>query len=274
MADFIHSDLGFRQAGDVVEVTLSGNAANVRLLDSSNFQSYRSGRQHRYIGGLAKQSPARLQLPNSGHWHVVVDMQGLQGTTRASFRVIPGSALRPLPPIQQATPQLRTIAENLAQAPPSGGSDERDYDVFISHAAEDKDAIVRPLAHALRQHGLSVWYDEFALRIGDSLRRKIDTGISRSRFGIIVLSPAFFAKGWPRYELDGLVTRAISGKQVLLPLWHGVSKDEVVSQSPSLADKVALRTSDYTIAEIAAEITSVVRPDQDDTEELSRTDVG
>lgn len=274
MADFIHSDLGFRQAGDVVEVTLSGNAANVRLLDSSNFHAYRSGRQHRYIGGLAKQSPARLQLPNSGHWHVVVDMQGLQGTTRASFRVIPGSALRPLPPIQQNTPQLRTIAENLAEAPPGGDSDERDYDVFISHAAEDKDAVVRPLAHALRQHGLSVWYDEFALRIGDSLRRKIDTGISRSRFGIIVLSPAFFAKGWPQYELDGLVTIAVSGKQVLLPLWHGVSKDEVVSQSPSLADKVALRTSDYTIAEIAAEITSVVRPDQGDAEELSRTDVG
>jgi Domain of unknown function (DUF1883) len=91
MADFIHSDLGFRQAGDVVEITLSGSAANVRLLDSSNFQAYQSGRQHRYIGGLAKQSPVRLQVPNPGHWHVAVDMQGLQGTTRASFRVIPAA---------------------------------------------------------------------------------------------------------------------------------------------------------------------------------------
>ena len=77
MADFIHSDLGFRQAGDVVEITLSGNAANVRLLDNSNFEDYRNGRQHRYIGGLAHQSPVRLKLPNSGHWHVAVDMQGL-----------------------------------------------------------------------------------------------------------------------------------------------------------------------------------------------------
>jgi hypothetical protein len=260
MADFIHSDLGYRQAGDVVEITLSGNAANVRLLDNSNFHAYRNGRQHRCIGGLAQQSPVRLQLPNSGHWHVAVDMQGLRGTTRAAFRVIPAAALRPLPPIQQRTPQLRTIAENLAELPPTDGSDERDYDVFISHAAEDKDSVVRPLAHALRDDGLSVWYDEFTLQIGDSLRRKIDAGISRSRFGIVVLSPAFFAKGWPQYELDGLVTMAVSGKQVLLPLWHGVSKDEVVSYSPSLADKVALRTSDYTIAEIADEITSVVRP--------------
>jgi hypothetical protein len=265
MVDFIHSDLGYRRAGDVVEITLSGSAANVRLLDSSNFEAYRNGRQHRYFGGLATQSPVRLQVPNPGQWHVAVDMQGLRGTARASFRVIPASALRPLPPIQQNTPQLQAIAENLAEAAPSTDSETRDYDVFISHAAEDKDAAVRPLAHALRERGLSVWYDEFALRIGDSLRRKIDSGIARSRFGIIVLSPAFFAKGWPQYELDGLVTMATSGKQVLLPLWHGISKDEVVRQSPSLADKVALRTADYTIDEIAEEITSVVRRGWDNT---------
>jgi hypothetical protein len=268
MPDFIDSDLGFRRAGDVVEIILSGSAANVRLLDGSNFQAYRNGRQHRYIGGLARTSPVRLRIPNSGNWHVVVDMQGLQGTTRASFRVIPGAALRPLPPIQENTPQLRAIAENLAESPPSGDSGERDYDVFISHAAEDKDAVVTPLVDALRERGLSVWYDKFVLRIGDSLRRKIDAGISRSRFGIVVLSPSFFAKGWPQYELDGLVTMTVSGKQVLLPLWHGISKDEVVSQSPSLADKVALRTSDYTIDEIAEEITSVVRPDHENAQDL------
>ncbi len=90
------------------------------------------------------------------------------------------------------------------------------------------------------------------------MRRKIDAGIARSRFGIVVLSPAFFAKDWPQYELDGLVTMSVSGKQVLLPLWHGTSKDEVMNHSPSLADKVALRTSDYSIEEIAEEIAAVV----------------
>ncbi|MFL6127937.1 MAG: toll/interleukin-1 receptor domain-containing protein [Mycobacteriales bacterium] len=98
----------------------------------------------------------------------------------------------------------------------------------------------------------------------DSLRRKIDTGIAASRFGIIVLSGPFFAKGWPQYELDGLVTMAVSGKQVLLPLWHGISKDEVVRQSPSLADKVAIRTSDCSIEEIADEISAVVLEDRDE----------
>src|SRR5690606_41724243 len=67
-------------------------------------------------------------------------------------------------------------------------NDIREHDVFISHASEDKDEIVRPLAIALRNAGLSVWYDEFELKIGDSLRQKIDKGLSKSRFGIVVLS--------------------------------------------------------------------------------------
>ena len=105
----------------------------------------------------------------------------------------------------------------------------RDYDVFISHASEDKDAVVRPLAHALSDGGLTVWYDEFELRIGDSLRRKIDTGLAKSRFGIVVLSRSFFGKGWTNYELDGLVTRAVSGEQVLLPIWHEITKQELIA---------------------------------------------
>ena len=79
--------------------------------------------------------------------------------------------------------------------PPTNPDNDRTFDVFISHASEDKDAIVRPLAIALQQHGLEVWYDEFELRIGDSLRRKIDKGLAHSRFGVVVLSQYFFAKG-------------------------------------------------------------------------------
>jgi Domain of unknown function (DUF1883)/TIR domain len=257
---FIDNDLGYRQAGDVIEVTLT-SGANVRLMDSSNFNPYRNGRQHRYIGGLARESPVRIQIPNSGNWHVAIDMQGLRGSTRAGVQVIPANALGPLPPIQQNRPMLQDIAQNVAEMTSVGAAEgSREYDVFISHATEDKEEVVRPLAHALREKGLDVWYDEFELRIGDSLRRKIDAGIARSSFGVVVLSSSFFAKGWPQYELDGPVTMAASGKQVLLPLWHGVSKDEVVGYSPSLADRVALRTSDYTIEEIATEITAVVRP--------------
>ena len=94
---FVRNDLGYRKGGEVVEVSLTGSAANVRLMDSSNFNAYKSGRQHRYRGGLVKRSPSHLRIPHSGHWYVTVDMQGLRGRTNASVRVLP----RPLPEFGQ-----------------------------------------------------------------------------------------------------------------------------------------------------------------------------
>ena len=133
-------------------------------------------------------------------------------------------------------------------------------DVFIAHASEDKDDVARPLAEALMAAGLSVWYDDFSLKLGDSLRRSIDRGVAGSHFGVVILSDSFFGKGWAQYELDGLVTRAVSDEQVLLPIWHGVTTQEVIDYSPSLADKLARSTATHTIAEIAQEIVGVVRP--------------
>ena len=117
------------------------------------------------------------------------------------------------------------------------------WDVFICHASEDKDAFVRPLAEALVRLGLRVWYDEFSLTVGDSLSRSIDKGLAGSKFGIVVLSPAFIGKGWPEHELRGLVTRDIHEGGVILPIWHGLTKDEVLRFSPPLADKIAIDTS-------------------------------
>jgi len=247
---FIQHDLGYREGGEIVEISLSGSAANVRLMDSSNLSSYKNGRQHHYYGGLAKRSPVRLQIPHSGTWYVTVDMQGLRGTVRSSVRILPG----PLPELREIP--LSSIPSLVQNEPPSGGDVDatRKYDVFISHASEDKDSIVRPLANALNDGGLKVWYDEFELRIGDSLRRKIDAGLANSRFGIVVLSRSFFGKGWTNYELDGLVTRTISGEQILLPIWHEITKQELIEYSPSLADKVARSTGTHTIQEIAKEI--------------------
>ena len=260
--NFTHYDLGSLSGGDIAVITLQGSAANVRLMDSSNFSSFKSGRAHRYTGGLAQKSPVRLQVPHSGHWHVTVDMQGLRGTVRSGIQVIPAAATKPLPPINEAP--LRSIPSLVRSAdddlaPTVEAPDGRTFDVFISHASEDKAGVVRPLANALREAGLSVWYDEFELRIGDSLRRKIDKGLASSRFGVIVLSTAFFGRGWPEYELDGLVTRAVSGEQILLPIWHNVSKSEVMGYSPSLADRLGRSTATHTVEEIAAEIVDVIR---------------
>lgn len=141
----------------------------------------------------------------------------------------------------------------------NSGSIRHGWDVFISHAGEDKVTVARPLAQSLRSLGLRVWLDETELRIGDNLRRKIDEGLAHSRFGIIILSPAFFRKEWPQYELDGLITNQNSGgRRVLLPIWHGITENEVRMRSPSLAGAVALNTNSRSINYIAAEIARVV----------------
>lgn len=250
---FIHQDLGQRKRGDVVEVTLT-SGANVRRMTDSEFRNYRAGRSYRGFGGLATRSPVRLAIPNSGHWHVAIDMRGSRGSTRASVRMVPA----PMRALQETS--LADLPGLVREPSPQPTPDHRTYDVFISHASEDKDAIVRPLATALTGHGLEVWYDEFTLRIGDSLRRSIDRGLANSRVGLVVLSPRFISKGWTNYELDGIVTRSVSGEQILLPIWHAITKQQVVDYSPSLADKVARSTATHTIDEIAAEIAELLSP--------------
>ena len=245
---FSYYDLGQLDAGRIVEVTLT-KAANVRLMDSSNYNNYKNGNKHSYYGGYVKQSPFRITVPRSGHWYITIDLGGYAGSLRHGVRVLPG--ILPTATIRTPLAKEPTLFVN--------SSDEgKEYDVFISHASEDKDMVVRPLALALKDKGLSVWYDEFELKIGDSLRRKIDQGLSRSRFGIVIISRSFIKKGWTNYELDGLMTKAISGQQVLLPIWHDITKQEVIDYSPSLADKVARNTSQETVEEIASEIAEMI----------------
>jgi hypothetical protein len=128
------------------------------------------------------------------------------------------------------------------------------YDAFICHASEDKEEIAKPLAEALIQMEFRIWYDEFELRVGDSLRRSIDKGLLNSRFGIVILSEAFFAKNWPQYELDGLTALENEGQSVILPVWHGVDREEIVHYSPPLADKIALRSNIMSVEALASKL--------------------
>lgn len=130
------------------------------------------------------------------------------------------------------------------------------WDVFISHASEDKD-VVRPLVEALTSSGCAVWFDESALRLGDSLRGTIDKGLAHSRYGVVILSPNFFAKRWPQAELDGLAARESSGLKVILPVWHNLEREQLERYSPMLAGRLAVSTSSGLNA-VARQILSVV----------------
>lgn len=251
-------DLGNLKGGEIVEVTLSGNAANVKLMDSSNFSSYKNGKRHNFYGGHATKSPVKIPVPRSGRWYVTIDLGGYAGTVKSGVRVLPGISPEIRTPSLTTVPSLR-LDRSMGFGIGADEEYEREYDVFISHASEDKDEIVRPLALLLQAKGLKVWYDEFELKIGDSLRRKIDKGLANSKFGIVVLSNSFISKGWTNYELDGIITKAISGEQIVLPIWHNITKRQVIDFSPSLADKLARNTAINTVEEIADEISEVIK---------------
>ena len=133
---FIHKDLGNLDKGRIVEIVLKGNAANVQLLDSTNFNNYKIGRRYQYTGGLAKQSPVRLAVPHSGHWHVAIDMNGLRGTVNAAVRVLPSA----LPTIKQQSPlaSMPSLIHNRGFGIDVDIDNEPEYDVFISHACTDR----------------------------------------------------------------------------------------------------------------------------------------
>ena len=152
---------------------------------------------------------------------------------------IPVKQVAPAPP--RSAPTSSGAATNRSKVMKK---QEDEWDVFISHASEDKEAIARPLADALQSKGLRVWYDDFSLRLGDSLRQSIDLGLGRSRFGVVILSAHFFEKHWPQQELNGLASREVSGERVILPVWHGVSFAEVRNYSVTLADRLAVQTKD------------------------------
>ena len=104
--------------------------------------------------------------------------------------------------------------------------------------------MVVPLVRELQKRGLSVWLDKMIMQIGDSITGKIDEGLANSRFGVVIVSPAFLRKNWPKRELDALAARETEANEVvILPVWHEITYDQVFAYSPTLASKFAASTS-------------------------------
>jgi len=162
--------------------------------------------------------------------------------------------------LDQIQLQLEQLKQQAAQSLEIDNKKENIiYDVFISHAHEDKEAIVTELSQKLSRAGLRVFEDVKVINLGDSLSDKINEGIKYSKFGVVVLSKAFFRKGWTQYEYKGFLHREIEeGRTVILPIWHGVTKEEVAQFNPVLVDKMAVKTEEHSIDEIVDMILRVI----------------
>jgi hypothetical protein len=175
--------------------------------------------------------------------------------------------------INELTEQIQAQSVAAPQNHMYAETDSEEFDVFISHASEDKESFVDRLYQELDSRGVKVWYDAMSIKWGDSLRSKIDEGLRKSRFGIAILSNAYIRKGWTQYELDGLFQREMTGGKTILPIWHNITKDEVQAFSPTLAGRRALNTAMLSAEEIAIELINLLPPIEPDDapEELEET---
>lgn len=143
------------------------------------------------------------------------------------------------------------------------------YHVFISHASEDKQEVVRPLAEGLEARGLKVWLDEVQMTLGDNLRREIDKGLAQSRYGVVVLSPDYLRKEWPLKELDSLMSLETGLHKKILPIWHKVNSEDIAQYSPLMAGKLAAPSSkglNHLINEVVRAVGAAQDGDSDEEE--------
>ena len=166
--------------------------------------------------------------------------------------------------------RIRELQQQLSQPVVTSAtipiSADEEYDVFVSHAYEDKESFVDEFVEALRNQGLKVWYDTDRLKWGDSMREKIDRGLAKSKYGVVILSPNYIDehKYWTKAELNGLFqVETVNGKTIL-PIWHDLTKKQVVEYSPIIADRKAMTTASMTAEEIAAELKELFAPDDTD----------
>lgn len=149
------------------------------------------------------------------------------------------------------------ISESIHPATSNYTVDENEeYDVFVSHAFEDKESFVDEFVAEMEKIGFKVWYDSQRLQWGDSMRERIDNGLKKSRYGIVVLSPKYIAehKYWTKAELNGLFQLETVNGKTILPIWHKLTKKQVVEYSPIIADRKAMTTASMTAEEIAVEL--------------------
>lgn len=144
-------------------------------------------------------------------------------------------------------------------------SDSDDKDVFISYSHSDSKKVAQLLGQELNAMGLDVWLDDIEMSIGSSIRESIDDGLTRSEYGVVLLSESYF-EGTSKWELNGLVEKHTSEEDVILPLWHEVDYEYVYEQSPSLADLIAEEITEDNVQSVASSIYQVVEEGDGETD--------
>ena len=238
-------------------VSISKNASAAMVKSKMRqIENYRaeSTKASTESAALAKKIADKKKKRNTAAVHLQKEEQKERKAQDKSAKQIQQSYERKIEELQSHAFSAPTISENMGEV------EVPEYDVFVSHAWEDKEDFVNEFVDALRACRLRVWYDTSEIKWGDSMRNRIDDGLKKSRFGVAVLSPNYIADGkyWTKAELDGLFQlESINGK-VLLPIWHNLTKKDIMEYSPIIASKLAMSTATMTPQEIAEKLKELV----------------
>lgn len=127
-----------------------------------------------------------------------------------------------------------------------------EYDVFISHANADKEALIEELNESLTKLGVKIFYDKEELEWGDNWKDKILNGTQKAEFAIIVISQNFFDREWTERELNEFLNRQNrNGQKLILPILHNITVQQLKEKYPTVADIQAIDASKYTCDQIA-----------------------
>jgi formylglycine-generating enzyme required for sulfatase activity len=135
---------------------------------------------------------------------------------------------------------------------------ENEWDVFISYSSKDKE-FANNLANLLQEMGLEVWYDDFIIEPMDSITNKINEGLAKSKYGIVILSQDFLKGGWPEAELNTLFRKRNKDKNIVLPIWHNVTFEDLEEKYPLIIDIKAINSSEEGLIGTAKKIKKVLK---------------
>src|SRR6266478_4098905 len=133
----------------------------------------------------------------------------------------------------------------------------KQQDLFISHAGADQEQYIRPLADALTTQGLTFWLDTIEIEWGDNVTKKINVGLSDSRYALLCLSRHYLHRPWPEAEMTAtLAIQNSGGNKRVLPLILN-SKEQILQEYPLLA-ALAYREFSAGVDVLAQELSTMI----------------
>jgi hypothetical protein len=237
---YIKYDLGYVNAGEIIEISTKYNDTNAFLVDQTNFDKFNKNRSFNYFGGQMNISPLVYQIPKSSNWYVInKEYVRLRERAKIKIQLLKESKRMSLTPLFSLIPEIKS---------------DKKHDVFISYNENDFDETIAEFIQLLEKKGLRVLnmnIDEKTSKIG------LKTMFANARLGIIIPSVKYFLKN------KNLITEELNlnldaHKNVILPLWHRTSKNEMLSFNNLLENNICRNTFSHDLEDITSEISEIL----------------